>query len=188
MKQAIVQAAVATKLGLLRMARYFHATAVLLEPGSVILPGKWGFALNAYRATDVANHVNNAWTLLLETVFESVRAASYPSLPSRMTTLFACPTLYEAQVYLTKHNKILDLIYEVEPVDAAAPVHIASYALPHPTNLPGPVRVLETLWQAAEDYWKGNPSDSREVLIGGAVRVIAHHPYRFGDPLTPSAT
>jgi hypothetical protein len=74
------------------MTIYFHAAATLLAPGAIIEPEKWGYSLAGYRAVDM-NQPGMCWSLFRETIVEQVRRERYPTLPSRLNAVFACPTL-----------------------------------------------------------------------------------------------
>jgi hypothetical protein len=84
--------------------------------------------------------------------------------------------------YVGSHHKFLDVLYEVEPLDDTAPVHLTSYLLPYHSNMEPGTRVIEALNAHAFAYWRGDPSPYMEVLIGAPVRVVKRLDWRAGDP------
>ena len=126
----------------------YHLTACLLAPDSIILPGNWGRMLNLY--VTPLQDVHAADLLLKETIFEKVRELNFPALPSRLQSLFCCPTLEGARTFQETQGRRFDLIYEVE-LDATD-VFFASWehvSLPSDKNF----LALQSYEQLAYSYW-----------------------------------
>jgi hypothetical protein len=108
---------------------------------------------------------------LNEVAFEFARRLYAPSKPSRLECVFATPTLAVARSYAQSHART-NLIYEIEPIDPSVATHLGDYWVaiePHTD------RYFEKMLERAERYWTVQTPDFPEVLIGGAVRVLALH-------------
>lgn len=143
----------------------YHLTACLLAPGAIILPGNWGRMLNLY-ATPIED-AHAAELLLKETIFEMVREQGFPTRPSRMHSLFCCPTLEGARHFQETQCRRFDLIYEVEL--KSENIFFASW---NHVNLPSDKNflALQSYEELAKAYWsiewEKEPSakDSLEIL------------------------
>lgn len=118
----------------------FHSAPILLEIGSVVLPGNYGRIL---RATGPSHKL---WHR--ETILERVRATRYSGKPSRWDSCFICVTLDAAKCYRDKQSP-RSIIYEVEKVDPHAIEHRSDFNVVEP--LPGRPENME---QIAELYWR----------------------------------
>lgn len=85
--------------------------------------------------------------------------------------MFAARTLAEAQTYRSAHAST-NLIYEIETIDPSPAIHLGDYSV---AIEPHSGRYFEPAMQRAQSYWTETSPASPEVLIGGAVRVLARH-------------
>jgi len=110
----------------------------------------------------------NAWLLARELAFETVRAAKYQHLPSRLSCAFAFETLEDANQYKNAFSR-WNSTYEVELVDASAPSHRAGFNL---IQFPAAnVEFLPVVVEWAELYWRGEDIQTPELLTKSALRV-----------------
>ena|SRR5437868_8328196 len=145
------------------MKTYFHSAPLLLEPGAVIHPGNWGRILNCY-----TQQQGNAWMLAREFVFESIRAAEFPNLPSRLSCAFAFEVLDHANQYRSNFSP-WNPLYEVELVDESAPIHRAAFNL---IVFPAAqVTFVPVAVELARKYWSGAEVQIVEILTRSALRV-----------------
>ena len=72
------------------MPTYFHFVPILLEPGSVVVPGNFGRIMNIVGAT------HDLWAR--EMALEAVRAQHYPGKPSRLSANFVQPKRLRAGI------------------------------------------------------------------------------------------
>lgn len=125
------------------MSTLYHAAPIILETGSIVLPGNWG------RIVTTVGETHPRW--LAEKTFEKIRTAKFPDLPSRLRACFACTSEAGLRFFIKtgfKGNPPL-VLYEVETV-SDRPQHLADYNL-FQVNKPG-----ETLEGNAERYWRGD--------------------------------
>lgn len=127
------------------MGTYFHCAPILLELGSIVLPGNFGRIIRA------AGQAHNLWAR--ETALEGVRAQHYPHKPSRWSSCFACPTEATARGYrkalsAKAPSAAWQVLYEVEPLDDAAAEHRADFNVVEP--LPG---LPHDMTKIAHLYW-----------------------------------
>lgn len=104
------------------------------------------------------------YTITIELVFELVRKASFPSMPSRFQSVFAFETLSEAQNFKANNSKYPSLIYLVE---GQRSVKLDMSLLKIGFN--AAVGIL-----LAEKYWSGQQSEipEWEVLIQPPIKII----------------
>lgn len=88
---------------------YYWAGGLPLAPGSIVMPGNW------YR---IVSQTPGHHCALREEIAEQVRLELYPELPSRKEGLFICDSLELLNTFLINNPRPLDIIYEVEVVDA----------------------------------------------------------------------
>jgi hypothetical protein len=141
------------------MPKLFHVAPILLDPGSVILPGNWGRILRAYtQANDV---------LFREYVLEEVRKSRFPDKPSRFSAVFLLDTMEEA-VWFRDNLANTSLVYEVEAETKGVVVHRGNY-----TKV-GPVKqfMLDSMPKYAEEYWSNVPTERIEVVFPNSVTIV----------------
>lgn len=155
--------------------RLFHVGPMLLEPGAVILPGNWGRVLNHPRR----RRDDSYWR---EVALEDARSRRFARKPSRFNSVFALPSFAAVRAYRCVDTKILSPVYEIEPVDTTAPIHIGCWQLGS---------LDEGRHDLADAYWRGLRVDTldptsgmpngvavglddacAEVLIGGKARIV----------------
>jgi hypothetical protein len=148
---------------------FYHSSPVLLEIGSVILPGNYGRIIYARGKT------HPLWDR--ERTLEQVRKQRYSAKPSRLTSTFSCTSLDTARFYakspaLKGEAALYPVLYEVEKVDQAAIEHRADFNVVQP--LP---RRPETMSEIATMYWEA----SMWITIADAPGI------RCEELVTPSA-
>lgn len=140
-----------------------------LEQGSIIRPGNYG------RIVRQLGKAHPRWGT--EQVLEAVRAAAYPDKPSRLTSAFGCENVEVARVFRTK-NCHTALIYEVEPVDPDAHLHITDFNYIQTYDQFEDLRDMNNV---AHIYWsnsswftiKDRPGlRCAETIIASALRVL----------------
>lgn len=146
------------------MTTYFHCTPVLLGDGSVVEPGNWGRIVGMY-SPDAG--IGDAKVIARELMFEHVRANVAPDRPGRLSSLFCCPSLEGVRAFMKHSQRIVDVIYEIEPLHDCN-LFYADWRLFRPVNGPF-LRETEAL---ALEYWKGYKAPDSEVLVEGPVRVL----------------
>ena len=146
------------------MASYFYCGSTQLAPGSVIEPGNWGRMLGRY----TREAKSNAWVLVRELKYEEVRRAHFPAKPSRLASAFLCPTQEHLKDFMAQQNRVFDLMYEVELVDPAAPLHVGDWTLPRTTGH----ETMAVFEAKAHQYWQGATVAKPEVVTTSAVRVL----------------
>lgn len=152
------------------MPTFYHAAALPLGGGSIIMPGNWGRVLKTYSTDNGALNVN----VCNEMFLELTRRAVAPHKPSRLECIFLTPTLEGARAYQQMHSKT-SLIYEIEPLIPDAPTHTGDYNL---AIQPFRGTYVQSTFDRCQSYWVDPPtSDALEVLMVSPVRVI-----RFVDP------
>lgn len=144
---------------------YYHSAPLLLEVGAIIHPGNWGRILNCY-----TQQQGNPWLLVREFLFESIRAAEYPGLPSRLSCAFVFDDLEHANQYKSNFSR-WNPLYEVAIVSPDAPNHRAGFNLVNfpPTN----VEFVPVVVALARKYWCGDQIEVGELLTKSALRVVS---------------
>jgi len=147
--------------------KYFWLGGILLGKGSTIMPGNW---VRIVRSTP-----GHHWALL-EEVFENIRRASFPELPSRGESLFICEDRESALEFQRKGNRAADILYEVELVSESANSAHLDVAIINPFE-PGSGRPLTSVELAnqAVQYWSSSTSDSftlPEILTESSIRIL----------------
>ncbi len=95
---------------------FYHKTSALYEPGDRILPGNWGRLTLGNGPTRCDPQGRN--NFFREYVFERVREAEFPGLPSRMRSAFVCETPTATNWLGTE-----GLIYVVQWETSDVPLH-----------------------------------------------------------------
>jgi len=167
--------------------KYYYLCSYPLREGSIVEKGNWGRILRKYHNFHFLEELllNNRISgdaiitgdqrtrtviidqkVIRELIFERIRRIEFPKVPSRLDCLFVCKTLEGAKSFKGE-GRNLDLIYEVEPIDANS-------------------RVLETDWswinsiinkplyeieEAARKYWCGKSRDSDKKNFFGIARL-----------------
>jgi hypothetical protein len=142
---------------------YYYACSLPLEVGSVVLPGNWGRMLRTYTP-----QCGNPWILSRETVYEIIRLREFPSKPSRFYSIFLCPTEALLNAFCARTNRIFDLKYEVELVDANANSHNGDWTL---ANLPDNLNI-QAIEDRARQYWNGHNLENVEFMTMSAARIV----------------
>jgi hypothetical protein len=151
----------------------YHSSPVLLEIGSVVLPGNYGRILYA------RGKAHPLWER--ERTLEQVRKQRYSAKPSRLTSTFSCTSLDTARFYarvpsLKGEVALYPVLYEVEKVDPAAIEHRADFNVVQP--LAGRP---ETMSEIATMYWEatmwinvaGAPGiRCEEMVTHSALRIL----------------
>ncbi len=143
---------------------YYYCYSLLLEPGSVILPGNWWRILRTYKV----GAQTNTWLLVRELIFEQVRNKYYPEKPSRLESIFLCPNEEKIKEFRVSTNRNLDIIYKVELLDSDKPTHISDWTLANFQN--------EDDYQSFEDkakkYWEAKEINNTEVITLSKIKII----------------
>lgn len=136
----------------------------MLAPGSIILPGNMGRIMKLYKP--------NSDRLLQEEIYERARQKLQPEAPSRLSCTFVCPTVSDAEAFHKTESVKLNQWYFVEPIDPPKEVFVADFrnwAQPKPLMRPfNDVNFASV----CNDYWTGGASSHRELLYGGALKVV----------------
>jgi hypothetical protein len=146
---------------------YFHAAPVLLRPNSIVEPGNWARFLHNYDPE--GQHLIRMYR---EMALEGLRQAICPDKPSRLDCLFACQTHQDLIAFCQAQKRIHDVHYAVEPIDPAAPIHLADYRLISVPARQAGISPFNAIRANARAYWAVPPQECIEVLIGGPVRVL----------------
>jgi hypothetical protein len=145
------------------MNTYYHSAPLLLEVGAIIHPGNWGRILNCY-----TQQQGNPWLLAREFIFESIRVAEFPHLPSRLSCAFVFENLDQANQYKANFSR-WNPLYEVELVSPDATAHRAGFNL---VNFPSAnVEFIPVVVNLARNYWRGECIEACELLTMSALRV-----------------
>jgi hypothetical protein len=139
---------------------YFHVCPIMLDVGSIILPGNWGRVVKMYNRQGI-NEV-----FFREYCLEKMRVSDFSDKPSRLDCVFACPDLEGAKQYKKLLNLNTSLIYEVCPTEEHK-IHFGDYAkvIPHHNVFTECDRVFR-------EYWMSHEIVHKEVLIGGPIKVL----------------
>lgn len=130
------------------MPNYFYCYSLPLGAGSIINPGNWGRILRTY--TQQTNP--QAWVLIRELVYESVRREHFSFKPSRFDSLFLCTTEADLMTFRANTGRHLDIGYEVKLVDPQATSHLGDWGAANTqgnANVPAYENLAQTYWQAA---------------------------------------
>jgi hypothetical protein len=152
-----------------------HLNARALAAGDVIPCGNFGRLLRELHE-GVPGSDGRVYVLGMvarEYLFEVVRRDLCPQAPSRLISVFACPTEEDAALYAVENNPQGHMrAYEVEPIDNNAVTHVA--AISHCTMTSG-VSFIDHMEPRARLYWEGAPGDptkGREILFARPLRVV----------------
>jgi len=144
---------------------YYYACSYPLASGSIINPGNWGRIIQKYNISSFGN----PWILFREEVFEKVRQSEFPTKPSRYKSIFLCETKDMLAQFLQLANRSLDLIYEVELLDATAPIHRGCLL-----NLDfAPQENMQSFTLKARAYWNGANVQRPEIASTSSIKIIS---------------
>ena len=126
----------------------YHSSPVMLDVGSVVLPGNYGRIIN------LLGKDHPLWKR--ERTLEQVRKQRYSAKPSRLNSTFSCTNIDAARFYmnvpaLQGKAVIFPVLYEVEKVDVDAVEHRADFNVVQP--LAGRP---ETMGEIATLYWEAS--------------------------------
>lgn len=139
---------------------YFHKAALLFQPGDRVQPGAWGRLI--FAAGPRHQHFYR------EYIWERVREARYPALPSRMRSAFAFETLQGAEGFF--RDGLPEFIYTVDVVGTPT-VHCADMSW---LDLIMDRHEFQALDDLADHYWRGdvlNPA-RLELVVDGQLQVV----------------
>lgn len=106
--------------------------------------------------------------MVWEVALEAARRAYGSAGPSRLDCVFCCEDVASAKAFRDRFSQGSQ-IYEVE-VDDATLTHVGNYdAITDMADGP----TVETVQTSAASYWQDEPTGIREILVGGAVKVVA---------------
>ncbi|MGU7369049.1 DUF2441 domain-containing protein [Bacillus cereus] len=91
------------------MKVFYHVSNIELSEGTIIEP-RYGDTLNS--PVYFMNDYNKFSQYLKESIFEDIRINKFPSLPSRVKSVYLWRNIEDAMKYKTKYEK--KYIYEVE--------------------------------------------------------------------------
>ncbi|HHS8321899.1 TPA: hypothetical protein ACTUO9_002016 [Legionella anisa] len=150
---------------------YYHVAQLLLEPGSIILPGNFGRIINLMGI----NHTLYSREMLLE----YVRVKDFNDKPSRLSSCFVLSNIEDAKFYL-QYNAPTSVIYEVTVIDKAAKYHIGCF-----NTLPAIGHMCKGVQGNPEsishDYWQGKKYtvtnyeqlNCHELVVESSIKIIS---------------
>lgn len=147
----------------------YHVAPILLEPGSIIIPGNYGRIINLVGI----NHQLYSREMLLE----YVRVKNFSHKPSRFSSCFACLELDEAKFYRNLQHKT-SLLYEVKIINTSAKFHTGCYNMLPSVNCSGVPGNPELI---ANNYWNGEMVkvqghenyNCNELVIESPLKIIS---------------
>lgn len=147
---------------------FYWVGSLPLEPGSIVMPGNW------YRLVSSIPGHNCA---LREMIYEQVRQEKFSHLPSRMSAIFLCSSQNDMEIFLQKNPRPLDILYEVELIDASPGICTVDSDLAALQNMQdgGRLYSINEYTQNAEAYWTSASStslQSPEVITESPIRII----------------
>ena len=170
------------------MAEFFHASTTQLEPGTVLVSrfireqlqfqfhavasaiDEGGPVLKSLLLSDYW-HQSGKPTLTFavkEIILERIRAKDFPERPSRLTSVFLCPTKDDVHRFREEMRADNDRPYlYLCDVPEGTPLFQADIVFVRSVNPLAPIdKQVEDLVERAESYWQGRQSGSpvMEVL------------------------
>jgi hypothetical protein len=133
-----------------------------LQPGDVIPAGEWG--------RNVLGFGGRHFFFAREYVWERVRLADFPQLPSRIRSAFCYENRVDADAAYADHS-----LYTVYLADPAAPRHRADRKWTDDSTADA-CKSFEDMERCARGYWEGRSFDQQpawEVLTEGGLTVVA---------------
>ena len=146
--------------------RYFHASPLPLEIGSVILPGNWGRIIRGY--TNGKVDPSSMWILFREQTFELVRQTRFADKPSRLKSAFLFLEADKVQEFCVNNNRMHDVLYEVEIVDPSKKSHVGDMNL---SALSNGLQFMDAVEANAVQYWEGTDIAYPELITESPIRV-----------------
>lgn len=134
-----------------------------LGKGSIVHHGNWG----RIKKKSLVNNLN----ITKELIYENIRLRIYPSYPSRLTSIFLCPSFHEIEKYQKTTGKITEVIHKVKVLEPDKNKIITDW---NKFNLL-PNDSLEIAEQRAKDYWSGENVMNPEILIESAIEIMDIH-------------
>ncbi|MBK8399449.1 MAG: DUF2441 domain-containing protein [Leptospiraceae bacterium] len=134
-----------------------------LGKGSTVYPGNWGRIKNKTFATSP--------NTLKELIYENIRLRYFPNLPSRLSSIFVCPSLEEIIKYQRSNNKVTEVIHKVKLVNEDANRTMADWS----KFILSQNDSFEMAEQRAKDYWSRNNIQNPEILIESAIEIMDIH-------------
>lgn len=152
------------------MRKLYHVSSAKWAIGESITPGNWGTRIrqfgkgHGYRGYgSIGDAVNMVWEVALKAARRACGA-----IPSRLDCVFCCEDVASARAFRNRFAQGSQ-IYEVE-VDEATVTHAGNYdALTGMADGP----TVEIIQASAGSYWQDDPKGIKEILVGGAVKIVA---------------
>lgn len=149
---------------------FFHVSPLDLEKGSIIRPGNWGRVIDMYPINENGKlETAHLVTVFREHVLETIRKDEFPSKPSRLRSVFVCPTFEAAANFRQRENRPFHLIYEVRPISEPASIHHGDY---NAVQLPNGQKLHAGMMDQARRYWRGESICQPEVLFPVGIEII----------------
>lgn len=139
---------------------YFWLCSYPLEMESVALPGNWGRIIALY-----AN--NPDYIYRREAIFERIRKRTFPNRPSRLTSIFLCPSQKEAEYFKSATNRDFDICYEVKLIDDK-PISKLDWSIIQPEDKSS----VQEIEAHAQKYWQANKIEHPEIVTESRVKII----------------
>lgn len=157
-------------IGSSRMANtYFFWTPADRKPGHIFPAGNHGKVISSY--PHLTANATNGWKLAIEQTLEIVRLTEMPDKPSRLLSAFAF--LSESDALARAQFDASSKLYEVEPVDPAAPNHVADFDLYDSICKSNPSQsFLPKTRLLARQYWSGGGTGIKEFLTESDLMLI----------------
>lgn len=140
------------------MKNFYWVGSKFIGIKSTIIPGQWG-----HLVLSIPNHSS----LPLELIYENVRLAKYPDRPSRLNSLFLCPSI-ESATKFQKENRPSDVIWEVELLDPNLSQFLTDWMIVTQRQ------DTKLYFRDADNYWKRREVDlqRQELLTESQVRLV----------------
>ena len=154
--------------------KYYHVSKRILREATILTVGVYGERIRRH------DYIENQYkTYIKEEIFESLRAAHYPELPSRLDCVFLFAKEEEAIMSYCSVNAYKGFVYEVE-IRSGKPSQLEMDLL-HCDGLS-----YHEIEESAHKYWRGikhENSATLEVLLNGEalVKKMVLAPSILGD-------
>ncbi len=148
--------------------QYYWAGDLILEQGSILMPGNW------YRIVSTTPGHNLA---LREEIYEGIRSTEFSHLPSRKKSLFLCRTESEMKNFMLANQRTNALVYKVELIEPAASSCVVDSGLCAIQNMQEGGRLLSIveLEEQSRKYWNsasGEFSGIAEVVTESGIKIM----------------
>jgi hypothetical protein len=142
--------------------------------GSIVKPGNFGrFIRKRYESVAINGRVFVLGILCREMLWELIRVQQYSQLPSRLDCVFVLPAWTHVKAYGRNNNPDgRQILHEVILENPGAQIHVGWIS--HCTVQSGEP-FLDQMEPKAHAYWSGEPGDpsqGKELLVAGPVRII----------------